>query len=105
LLCWVGVHCGIYNISYTISYFNSPLYHSPIFHPSPTPGIGIIFPFTYMCSQYFHHTQVLIFFTKNRCLLCHFCGLKLPCKASSAHLTSSMRRHSSCLHGGLPSTN
>jgi hypothetical protein len=53
VLCWVGVHCGIFNVS-NISY----LYRPPLSSDLPIPGLvslGIIFAFTHMCTQYLHH--------------------------------------------------
>jgi hypothetical protein len=50
LLCWVGVHCGIYKCSYNISnisYLSVPLHCFPSYPPPPSPGIvstDIIFP-------------------------------------------------------------
>jgi hypothetical protein len=56
-----GEHCGIYKSSYNlsnISYLYSP--PAPILYYPPTPIHGIvskaiIFPFTYMCTQYLHN--------------------------------------------------
>jgi hypothetical protein len=65
LLCWVGVHCGIYKGSCNVSnwsYLNSfPLLRSFIL-PLPIPGIvliGIIFTLIYMCTQCLHHIHPL----------------------------------------------
>jgi hypothetical protein len=64
----VGVHCSIYKRSYNISnisYLNSPLYHSPL-PPPPISGIvstGIMFPFTYMCTQYLQYIHAPMAFT------------------------------------------
>jgi hypothetical protein len=61
MLCYVGVHCGIYKNSYNIlniSYLNYLLPHSPFSPSSPIPEIvstDLIFPFTYMCTQYLHY--------------------------------------------------
>jgi hypothetical protein len=56
-------NCGSYNIS-TVSYLNSPRppfsYILPL--PTPIPGIvskGIIFPFTYIYTQYLYHIHPL----------------------------------------------
>jgi hypothetical protein len=60
LLYWGGVHCGIYKSSYIkyiipeLTPFTILLY-PPIL---PIPGIlstGTFFPFTYICTHYFHH--------------------------------------------------
>jgi hypothetical protein len=60
LLCWVGVHCGIYRSSYYISniIFEFTISIILLYLPSPIPGIvstGIIIPFTYMCTQYLYY--------------------------------------------------
>jgi hypothetical protein len=60
LLCWVGVHCGIYRSSYKISniaYLNSP--PLPLsFIPSLPPYLEqfqqVSFYITYMCTQFLH---------------------------------------------------
>jgi hypothetical protein len=42
LLCWVGIHCGIYKSSYNVSnilYLNSPLPPLSFIPSSPIPGI------------------------------------------------------------------
>jgi hypothetical protein len=59
LLCWVGIHCGIYKGSYNVSniHIECTLCTSVLHLPSPIPGtvsIGIIFAFTYMCTHYLH---------------------------------------------------
>jgi hypothetical protein len=61
LLCWVGVLCGIHKSSYSItklSYLNSPPQSFSFISPPPIPGIvltDLVFPFTYMCTQYLHY--------------------------------------------------
>jgi hypothetical protein len=62
LLFWVRVHCGIYKRSYSRSDISHLNYSPPppfSFIPPPhIPGIvstEIIFPFTYMCTQYLYH--------------------------------------------------
>jgi hypothetical protein len=52
----LGVCCDIYKSSYNISKLNSPLHHS-LLCSCPHSGIVsacLIFPFSYMCTQYFH---------------------------------------------------
>jgi hypothetical protein len=53
----LGVDCGIYKSSYSISNGGVyPLHHSPL--SPPIPGIvstGNIFPFTYMYTQYLYY--------------------------------------------------
>jgi uncharacterized membrane protein len=61
LLCLVGVYCGIYKNSYSISdisHFNSPPPPFFFISPHPIPGMvttGVISPFTYMCTQYLQY--------------------------------------------------
>jgi hypothetical protein len=59
--CCASVHCGIYKSSYNISYLIHPLHHSPLFLLPSIPRIvstGLIFPFTYMCTQYLHQLEL-----------------------------------------------
>jgi hypothetical protein len=52
-----GVHCGIYKSSYNISKIsslNSPFHYSPLSLIPGTVSTGLIFPFTYMCTQNLH---------------------------------------------------
>jgi hypothetical protein len=59
-LWWVRVHCGIDKISYSASNISAwihPLHHSPLSSSLPhswSVSTGIIFLFTYMCTQYLH---------------------------------------------------
>jgi hypothetical protein len=68
LLCWMGLHCGIYKCSYdtsNISYFNSspPLFSFITSPPiSGTVSTSIFFPFTFMCTQYLCHIHSLTSF-------------------------------------------
>jgi hypothetical protein len=64
LLCWVGVHCGIYKRSYNISnisYLNTPPPHiNLLYAPSPNSWNSFNrshFPFSHMCTQYLHHSH------------------------------------------------
>jgi hypothetical protein len=62
----LGIHCGIYKSSYTVSNISYLNYLPPSFcfiSPSPIPGIvsaGLIFPFKYICTQYLHYINLLI---------------------------------------------
>jgi hypothetical protein len=59
LLCWLGVHCGIYKSSYNTSnrsHLNSTILLYPS-HPG-TVSTGLIFPFTYMCTRCLHHVHL-----------------------------------------------
>jgi hypothetical protein len=58
-----GVHCSFcsHNMQKNHTWIHS-LYHPTLFLLPPIPGIvstGIIFPFTYMCTQYLHYIQHL----------------------------------------------
>jgi hypothetical protein len=61
LLYWVGVHCGIYKTSYIHQIchnLNLPPPPCSFILPPPSPEIvstNLIFPFTYLCTQYLHH--------------------------------------------------
>jgi hypothetical protein len=71
-----------------MSYLNSPLHHFPLSPSFPIPGIvstGIIFPFTYMCTQYLHHIHLHTLFPS---LLTTLNGIQPPCNTCSALLFS-----------------
>jgi hypothetical protein len=54
----LGVHCDIYKIPYNISWLNSLPLSFFFISPPPIPGVvstGLIFPFTYMSTQYLQH--------------------------------------------------
>jgi hypothetical protein len=63
LLCWVGVHCGIYKSFYNVSnipYLNSLPPPTTLLYSPYLPGIvstGIIFVFAYMYTQYLYHSH------------------------------------------------
>jgi hypothetical protein len=63
ILCWVGVHCGIYKSIKMYQIFHTwiHLFHHSSLSPLPSiPRIastGIIFTFTYMFTQHLYHTH------------------------------------------------
>jgi hypothetical protein len=57
-----GVHYGTYKVLTVYHTWIHPLHHSPLSLPPPIPRIvstDILFPFTYMCTQYLHHIHPL----------------------------------------------
>jgi hypothetical protein len=58
MFCWVGVHVAFTKLLTIYHTWIHPLHHFPSFPAPPIPGIvstDNIFPFTYMCTQYFYH--------------------------------------------------
>jgi hypothetical protein len=60
----LGVHCAIYKSSYNVLYLNSP-FPSFFFIPPPliprTALAGLIFPFTWIYTQYWNHIHPSLF--------------------------------------------